>query len=184
MGDDRLHGSSPRCVPLLAWRGTQRGRSCCWPRPRYAAKKIFLVEIPNVVDVVDDEGAVVEEPVLVGVLKLVVGVLDEVGPLVEDSSNFLFLLSSKSTSAMAGPAKAAIAAVTAATATTERIRLIFTTSCVFGDPQWIAPSPETSLRGALWVWGNPPREVWAFVLLVPRFVLLCYAQAIVGSKRV
>ena len=110
MGDDGLHGSSLR--------------------PRYAAKKIFLVEIPDVVDIVDDEGAVVEDPILVGVFELVVGVLDEVGPLVEALLEPLVLPSSKSTPAMAGPAKAAVAPVTAATATTERMRLIFANSCV------------------------------------------------------
>ncbi len=49
-----------------------------------------------------------------------------------------------------------------------------------GDPHWIAPTtPEIIPREAVRVWVNPPRGAWAFVLLVPLFVLLCYIQAIV-----
>jgi hypothetical protein len=69
---------------LLGQKGEVAGPELLLAPTCKAAKKIFIVEILDVFYVVDDEGVVeVEEPVLVGVLDLILIVHDEVGPLVE-----------------------------------------------------------------------------------------------------
>ena len=132
---------------------------------------MVLVEIPDAVDVVDDEGTVEEEPVLVGMLDLVVVILNQVGTLVEALLEPLVPTAVEIHVRHGGPSESPHGRRHRGYRNNRTYTPhLYDLLCVFGDTRWIAPTPETIPREALWVWVNPPKWVWGSVLGVPRWL--------------